>query len=70
MSSARHQIDPRTLEILVCPLTKTRLSLSDSGDELLSAVARVAFPIRDGVPLLCIEEVRDLSDEEIARISR
>ncbi|HEY8593937.1 MAG TPA: Trm112 family protein [Devosiaceae bacterium] len=70
MSSARHQLDPRTLEILVCPLTKTRLSLSDSGDELLSAVARVAFPIRDGVPLLCIEEVRDLSDEEVARISR
>jgi len=60
----RHQVDPRTIEMLVCPLTKTRLSLSADKTELVSRAARVAFPIRSGIPLMCLEESRPLSIEE------
>lgn len=70
MSTDRHAVDPRTLEMLVCPLTKTRLTLSSERTELVSRVARVAFPIREGVPLLCLEEARTLTDEEIDRLDR
>jgi uncharacterized protein len=62
------KIDRHMLEMLVCPLTKTRLTLSADRQELISAVARLAFPIRKGVPLLCIEEARNLSEEEAARL--
>ena len=55
-----------TLDMLVCPLTKTRLTLSDDRRELVSYAGRVAFPIRGGIPLLCIEEARPLRDEEIS----
>jgi uncharacterized protein len=69
MSTAKqHAVDPRTLEMLVCPLTKTRLSLNADGTELVSRAARVAFPIREGVPLLCLEEARNLTDEEVDRL--
>ncbi len=63
-------IDPRMLEILVCPLTKTRLTLSSAGDELISTAARVAFPIRKGVPLLCLDEARNLTEEEVSALRR
>ncbi len=66
----RQEIDIRTLEILVCPLTKTRLTLSEDKTELVSLVGRMAFPIRHGVPLLCLEEGRQLSDEELQRLGR
>ena len=62
------QVDPRVLEMLVCPLTKTRLSLSDDRRELISQVARLAFPIRQGVPLLSLDEARELLEDEVARI--
>ena len=61
----RHVVDPRTLEMLVCPLTKTRLSLSADGSELLSVAAHLAFPIRDGVPMLSLDEARESSPEEL-----
>jgi hypothetical protein len=60
-------VDPRLLEFLVCPLTKTRLSLSARGDELISIAARLAFPIRRGVPLLTLEEAREIGPEELNR---
>ena len=64
--SLRHVVDVRTLEMLVCPLTKTRLVLSDDGTELISTVAHLAFPIRDGVPMLSLDEARQIDDEELA----
>lgn len=64
----RFRVDPRTLEMLVCPITKTRLSLSEDGTELISLVARYAFPIRKGVPLLVIDAARKLDEEEVERL--
>jgi uncharacterized protein len=60
-------IDRRVLEILVCPLTKTRLTLSPDGTELISVAARLAFPIRDAVPMLSLEEAREVEPEELQR---
>lgn len=65
--SLRHVVDVRTLEMLVCPLTKTRLVLSADGSELISTVAHLAFPIREGVPMLSLDEARHIDDDEIAR---
>ncbi|MFY8030729.1 MAG: Trm112 family protein [Devosia sp.] len=56
-------LDPKTLEMLVCPLTKTRLALSADGRELISVVARLAFPIRDGVPMLSLDESRPVDPD-------
>jgi len=64
----RHEVDVKTLEMLVCPLTKTRLILSDDGRELISTAARLAFPIREGVPMLSLDEARQLGEDEIARL--
>ncbi len=65
----RFRLDPRTLEMLVCPLTKTRLMLSADRGELISIAARLAFPIVRGVPLLSLEEARNIEPEELARLS-
>ncbi len=56
---------PRLLEILVCPLTKSTLELSRDHTELISRRARLAYPIRDGIPLLTRETARELTDEEL-----
>ncbi|MCF6325840.1 MAG: Trm112 family protein [Devosiaceae bacterium] len=61
----RYQIDILALEMLVCPLTKTRLSINADKTELISPATRVAYPITKGVPLLCLSESRTLSQEEI-----
>jgi len=61
---AQHMVERHTLEMLVCPLTKTRLRLSVDKTELISRAARVAFPIRSGIPLMCLEESRPLAVEE------
>ncbi len=66
----RHVLDVHMLEMLVCPLTKTRLTLSADKSELISVAARLAFPIRKGVPLLSLEEARTIEPEEIQRHSR
>jgi uncharacterized protein len=54
------QIDPRLLEILVCPLTKQTLSYDKASQELISLSAKLAFPIRDGIPIMLMEEARKL----------
>ena len=61
----RHVLDVKTLEMLVCPLTKTRLMLSEDGTELISQVAHLAFPIREGVPMLSLDEAREMSEDEL-----
>lgn len=57
-------VDPKLLEILVCPLTKTTLEYDRARSELVSRAARLAFPIRDGIPILLLEEARPLQDGE------
>ena len=56
------EIDPKLLEILVCPVTKTTLEYDRQNDELISRAARLAFPIRDGIPILLEEEARRLDE--------
>jgi uncharacterized protein len=53
--------DPRLLERLVCPVTKTRLTYDAASQELISKVAGLAFPIRDGIPIMLAEEARELT---------
>ncbi len=59
---AAGKIDPRLLEILVCPLTKTTLEYDAPAQELVSRAARLAYPIRDGVPIMLPDEARPLDD--------
>jgi uncharacterized protein YbaR (Trm112 family) len=66
MSDARAQIDPKLLEILVCPVTKTTLEYDRERQELVSRAARLAYPIRDGIPIMLPEEARKLDDAELA----
>ena len=69
-AAARAAVDVKTLEMLVCPLTKTRLVLSSDGSELISLAARLAYPIREGVPMLSLDEARQLPDDELERRAR
>jgi uncharacterized protein YbaR (Trm112 family) len=66
-ASLRHVVDVKTLEMLVCPLTKTRLSLSADGTELISVAAHLAFPIREGVPMLSLDEAREIEPGDMGR---
>jgi uncharacterized protein len=61
-------VDPKLLELLVCPLTKTRLVYNASSRELLSKAAGLAFPIRNGVPLMIEEAARKLTDADLRRL--
>jgi uncharacterized protein YbaR (Trm112 family) len=61
-------MDPKLLELLVCPVTKGHLDYDRQHRELLSRSARLAYPIRDGIPVLLEEEARTLSDEELERL--
>jgi uncharacterized protein len=54
------QIDPKLLEILVCPLTKTTLEYDAARQELVSRAAKLAYPIRDGIPIMLPDEARPL----------
>jgi uncharacterized protein len=58
------QTDPKLLEILVCPLTKTRLEYDREKQELVSRAARLAYPIRDGIPIMLADEARELGENE------
>ena len=60
-------IDPRLLEILVCPLTKGPLSYDATKQELLSRQAGLAYPIRDGIPIMLVDEARPLTDDEMKK---
>ena len=53
-------VDPRLLEVLVCPVTRGRLTWDRAASELISKGAKLAFPIRDGVPIMLAEEARPL----------
>ena len=53
-------IDPKLLEVLVCPLTKTSLRYDKDKQELVSDEAKLAFPIRDGIPIMLREEAREI----------
>lgn len=55
-------LDPRILEILVCPLTKTTLVYDAAAQELISKAASLAYPIRNGVPIMLPDEARPLED--------
>ena len=57
-------VDPRLLAILVCPLTKAPLTYDREKRELVSKAAGLAYPVRDGVPVMVIEEARELSEDE------
>lgn len=59
---ARPLVDPKLLELLVCPLTKRTLEYDRAAQELISRAANLAFPIRNGVPLLIVEAARSLDD--------
>ncbi len=56
------RLDPRLLEILVCPLTRATLEYDAAKQELVSRAARLAYPIRDGIPIMLPEEARKLED--------
>jgi uncharacterized protein len=57
-------VDPKLLEILVCPVTKGPLHYDRARQELVSRHAGLAFPIRDGIPIMLPDEARELTDEE------
>ena len=58
------EADPKLLEILVCPLTKMRLEYDRAKQELISRTARLAYPIRDGIPIMLPGEARELGENE------
>lgn len=63
----RHGVDPKLLEMLACPLTKAPLSWNAEKGELVSKAARLAFPVRDGVPIMLPSEARALDEDELSR---
>ena len=56
------EIDPRLLELLVCPLTKTTLEYDAARQELISRAAKLAYPIRDGIPIMLPDEARPFEE--------
>ncbi|MBK8070967.1 MAG: Trm112 family protein [Ramlibacter sp.] len=58
-------MDSKLLELLVCPVTKGPLTWDREKQELLSRSARLAYPVRDGIPILLEDEARVLTDEEL-----
>lgn len=64
MPTEQRKTDPRLLELLVCPVTKTRLEYDAEHQELISRAAGLAYPIRDGIPIMLPGEARDLAENE------
>lgn len=64
MADIETDVDPKLLEILVCPVTKTALVFDREAGELISKAAGLAYPIRDGIPIMLPEEARELSSDE------
>ena len=56
------EVDPKLLEILVCPLTKGPLRYDRQAQELISDQARLAYPVRDGIPIMLVDEARPLDE--------
>ncbi len=63
-AAAATSVDPKLLDILVCPLTKSRLSYDRKRQELISEQAGLAYPIRDGIPIMLVDEARTLGEDE------
>ena len=61
-------MDPKLLELLVCPVTKGHLDYDRGRQELVSRSARLAYPIRDGIPILLEEQARTLTDDELDQL--
>jgi uncharacterized protein YbaR (Trm112 family) len=57
-----HIVDPRLLEILVCPVTHVPLRYDAARNELISDQAKLAFPIRDGIPVMLVDEARQIKE--------
>lgn len=57
-------IDPKLLEILVCPLTKTRLTYDRENNQLISEAAGLAYPIENGIPIMLIDEAKIFDEEK------
>ena len=64
MADERATVDPKLLEILVCPVTKESLRYDAERQELISDRAKLAFPIRDGIPIMLPDEARPLEEGE------
>jgi uncharacterized protein YbaR (Trm112 family) len=62
MANTTSQPDPKLLELLVCPLTKGPLNYDREKNELISEQAKLAYPIRDGIPIMLVGEARELDD--------
>jgi uncharacterized protein YbaR (Trm112 family) len=60
MNQGKQKIDPKLLEILVCPLTKGPLRYDEAANELISDNAQLAYPVRDGIPIMLVDEARRL----------
>jgi uncharacterized protein YbaR (Trm112 family) len=58
-------VDPKLLELLVCPVTKGPLRYDASKQELISVSARLAYPIRDGIAVMLTDEAREIGDDEV-----
>ena len=63
-------MDKKLLDILVCPVTKGPLIYDKKNQELISKSARLAYPVRDGIPVMLEEEARTLSSEEVENLSK
>jgi uncharacterized protein YbaR (Trm112 family) len=64
------RVDRRLLELLVCPRTKTSLIYDEAAQELVSRAAGLAYPIREGIPVMLEEEARTLTDEEVSALGK
>lgn len=62
MHEKMSRVDPKMLELLVCPLSKGTLSYNREKNELVSESGRLAYPIRDGIPIMLVSEARKLED--------
>ena len=67
MPTSQRRIDPKLLEILVCPLTRRPLRYDPERQELVSEQAGLAYPIRDGIPIMLVDEARTVEDGNDAR---
>ena len=67
MSEPNRRVDPKLLDILVCPATKGPLRYDADAKELISDRAGLAYPIRDGIPIMLVDEARALDNEQPAR---
>ncbi|MEP0519541.1 MAG: Trm112 family protein [Hyphomicrobiales bacterium] len=57
--------DRKLLELLVCPITRGNLELDDSGEWLLSQKARLKFPVRDGIPIMLLDEAEPIEEQQL-----